>query len=169
MSERTNDMPASLQRFPSGRPDRFPHRGSLGEDLGKTLPSCARGRDSSIFALTVRQTVGWVAQSVEQRTENPCVGGSIPPPATTPSKSPANQPLPEHASNEPLANGFCRRIQVKGADAPLLQARQSRPRQFPFHFGVTVSDNDVQFVNRRGLLAGLRALAARRQPGVSSG
>jgi hypothetical protein len=27
--------------------------------------------------------VGWVAQSVEQRTENPCVGGSIPPPATT--------------------------------------------------------------------------------------
>src|SRR5438128_373436 len=28
-------------------------------------------------------TVGWIAQSVEQRTENPCVGGSIPPPATT--------------------------------------------------------------------------------------
>src|SRR5579859_5036292 len=27
---------------------------------------------------------GWVAQLVEQRTENPCVGGSIPPPATTP-------------------------------------------------------------------------------------
>ncbi len=27
--------------------------------------------------------VGWVAQLVEQRTENPCVGGSIPPPATT--------------------------------------------------------------------------------------
>ena len=27
--------------------------------------------------------VGWIAQSVEQRTENPCVGGSIPPPATT--------------------------------------------------------------------------------------
>jgi hypothetical protein len=26
---------------------------------------------------------GWVAQLVEQRTENPCVGGSIPPPATT--------------------------------------------------------------------------------------
>src|SRR6266480_5441960 len=26
---------------------------------------------------------GWVAQSVEQRTENPCVGGSIPSPATT--------------------------------------------------------------------------------------
>src|SRR5205823_5639469 len=25
---------------------------------------------------------GWIAQSVEQRTENPCVGGSIPPPAT---------------------------------------------------------------------------------------
>ena len=27
-------------------------------------------------------SVGWIAQSVEQRTENPCVGGSIPPPAT---------------------------------------------------------------------------------------
>src|SRR5438445_3561966 len=27
--------------------------------------------------------LGWVAQSVEQRTENPCVGGSIPSPATT--------------------------------------------------------------------------------------
>src|SRR5262245_53903531 len=26
---------------------------------------------------------GWIAQSVEQRTENPCVGGSIPSPATT--------------------------------------------------------------------------------------
>ena len=26
--------------------------------------------------------VGWIAQSVEQRTENPCVGGSIPSPAT---------------------------------------------------------------------------------------
>jgi hypothetical protein len=26
---------------------------------------------------------GWVAQLVEQRTENPRVGGSIPPPATT--------------------------------------------------------------------------------------
>jgi hypothetical protein len=25
---------------------------------------------------------GWVAQSVEQRTENPCVAGSIPAPAT---------------------------------------------------------------------------------------
>src|SRR5437764_14877565 len=29
------------------------------------------------------QRVGWIAQSVEQRTENPCVGGSIPSPATT--------------------------------------------------------------------------------------
>jgi hypothetical protein len=29
-------------------------------------------------------SVGLVAQSVEQRTENPCVGGSIPPQATTP-------------------------------------------------------------------------------------
>src|SRR4051794_32199185 len=27
--------------------------------------------------------LGWIAQSVEQRTENPCVGGLIPSPATT--------------------------------------------------------------------------------------
>ena len=27
--------------------------------------------------------VGWIAQLVEQRTENPCVPGSIPGPATT--------------------------------------------------------------------------------------
>ena len=31
---------------------------------------------------------GQVAQSVEQRTENPCVGGSIPPLATTNHKRP---------------------------------------------------------------------------------
>ena len=32
--------------------------------------------------LNVQPALGWVAQLVEQRTENPCVGGSIPPPAT---------------------------------------------------------------------------------------
>src|SRR2546426_11518159 len=31
---------------------------------------------------SMTSSAGWVAQSVEQRTENPCVGGSIPPPAT---------------------------------------------------------------------------------------
>jgi hypothetical protein len=29
-----------------------------------------------------RQTLGWIAQSVEQRTENPCVASSILAPAT---------------------------------------------------------------------------------------
>ena len=33
------------------------------------------------------ESLGWVAQLVEQRTENPCVGGSIPPPATTSQKA----------------------------------------------------------------------------------
>src|SRR5947209_17626598 len=33
---------------------------------------------------SIRARAGWVAQLVEQRTENPCVGGSIPPPATMP-------------------------------------------------------------------------------------
>jgi hypothetical protein len=44
----------------------------------------------SRFTLPTAQTrglmhdrAGWVAQLVEQRTENPCVGGSIPPPATS--------------------------------------------------------------------------------------
>ena len=32
--------------------------------------------------VTVSEELGPVAQSVEQRTENPCVGGSIPPRAT---------------------------------------------------------------------------------------
>jgi hypothetical protein len=35
-----------------------------------------------ILNLFKNKQFGWVAQSVEQRTENPCVGGSIPPPAT---------------------------------------------------------------------------------------
>src|SRR5208283_5015935 len=61
-----------------------------------------------------------------------------------------NQALPEQAANELLANGFRRRIQVKGADAPLLQVGQCCPRQFPVRFTVAVSENDVQFVNRRG-------------------
>src|SRR5438093_11374154 len=42
---------------------------------------CARSR-ASIFSRLCPPTGGWVAQLVEQRTENPCVGGSIPPPAT---------------------------------------------------------------------------------------
>ncbi len=32
--------------------------------------------------MSENEVVGLVAQSVEQRTENPCVGGSIPPQAT---------------------------------------------------------------------------------------
>ncbi|MCC2646702.1 MAG: hypothetical protein K0R02_767 [Rickettsiaceae bacterium] len=31
----------------------------------------------------IRPLIGWVAQLVEQRTENPCVAGSIPALATT--------------------------------------------------------------------------------------
>ncbi len=30
----------------------------------------------------LKKEYGWIAQLVEQRTENPCVDGSIPPPAT---------------------------------------------------------------------------------------
>ena len=42
----------------------------------------AQKRLSMSAAVTGRES-GQVAQSVEQRTENPCVGGSIPPLATT--------------------------------------------------------------------------------------
>ena|ERR1044071_1046735 len=47
--------------------------------------STGKGRlpESCELQCVQRQRVGWVAQSVEQRTENPCVGGSIPSPATT--------------------------------------------------------------------------------------
>ena len=51
-------------------------------------------RESLIFAAQQKKSrnkfgiKGAVAQSVEQRTENPCVGGSIPPHTT--SKSPVN-------------------------------------------------------------------------------
>ena len=47
-----------------------------------TLAECQNELIES-FISACHQTVGWVAQSVEQRTENPCVGGSIPSPATT--------------------------------------------------------------------------------------
>ena len=46
--------------------------------------TCKPGRPcGKVFAYSFLRCAGWVAQLVEQRTENPCVGGSIPPPATT--------------------------------------------------------------------------------------
>ena len=42
-----------------------------------------RTADGSRLVVFAENLVGWIAQSVEQRTENPCVGGSIPSPATT--------------------------------------------------------------------------------------
>jgi hypothetical protein len=38
--------------------------------------------DSSAATVGIMRIRGAVAQSVEQRTENPCVGGSIPPHTT---------------------------------------------------------------------------------------
>jgi len=61
-----------------------------------------------------------------------------------------NQALAEQAVNEWLANSFRRGSQVKGTDAPVFQLGQCHPRQFPFCFAVAVSENNVQFVNRRG-------------------
>jgi hypothetical protein len=37
--------------------------------------------------------LAWVAQLVEQRTENPRVGGSNPPPGTIPLRTPSRTPL----------------------------------------------------------------------------
>ena len=42
-----------------------------------------------IYAFPALRTLGQIAQSVEQGTENPCVGGSIPPLATILIKKPA--------------------------------------------------------------------------------
>ena len=38
--------------------------------------------EKTLFGVSFRPSDGLVAQSVEQRIENPCVGGSIPPRAT---------------------------------------------------------------------------------------
>jgi hypothetical protein len=48
------------------------------------IPCQSRWMDDSMMTL---RRFGWIAQLVEQRTENPCVGGSIPSPATTPKKA----------------------------------------------------------------------------------
>ena len=62
MSKKQTVLPT--QRYTTVSPSRF------------TLPT---GQTRGLM----RDRAGWVAQLVEQRTENPCVGGSIPPPATT--------------------------------------------------------------------------------------
>jgi hypothetical protein len=70
-------------------------------DIHSQLHACAAGAAWGRFtglhcryglwhSLRVVTQFGWVAQLVEQRTENPCVGGSIPPPATTPHETIAN-------------------------------------------------------------------------------
>ena len=47
------------------------------------VPGRIRRFAQSAYVYETLDLVGWIAQSVEQRTENPCVGGSIPSPATT--------------------------------------------------------------------------------------
>src|SRR3954452_4169721 len=74
------------------------------------MPSLALHPKSRIVSL--RQ--GWVAQLVEQRTENPRVGGSIPPPATS-EKSPkfGSTTGPSASQNE-----RCRCIRRSNSSAP---------------------------------------------------
>ena len=56
-----------------------PHRISQQNQPESTqLSTFSKPKNSS----AIIQTLGLVAQSVEQRIENPCVGGSIPPRAT---------------------------------------------------------------------------------------
>jgi ribosomal protein S12 methylthiotransferase len=65
-------------------------QGTIAGKMEKQVPSSMRGKRRE-RAMAAQHAVargrvgraGWVAQLVEQRTENPCVGGSIPPPATT--------------------------------------------------------------------------------------
>ena len=54
--------------------------------------------------------VGLVAQSVEQRIENPCVGGSIPPRAT-------NIQIPRHAGQKSLESKHSRLFRFRGTKA----------------------------------------------------
>ncbi len=70
---------ATLRRtFPCHSPNsRGGNRG--GKIVGDLAPPCWRGPKKLCI---VADFVGLVAQSVEQRIENPCVGGSIPPQAT---------------------------------------------------------------------------------------
>jgi hypothetical protein len=51
--------------------------------------------------------VGWIAQLVEQRTENPCVAGSIPAPATSHLSAFVGQ---KPGNDQPSASYFLRRI-----------------------------------------------------------
>ncbi len=59
-----------------------------------TLISYNHGTVDAVGAkkLSLSPTHGQVAQSVEQRIENPCVGGSIPPLATKFSRAPTSPP-----------------------------------------------------------------------------
>ena len=46
------------------------------------ITSACHAEDRESESRRNRHLFGFIAQSVEQRTENPCVGGSIPPEAT---------------------------------------------------------------------------------------
>ncbi len=69
-------------------PCRTPSAGWPTPTSGRIAPHSRRALTASTFiklnnSLRIISTLcGLVAQSVEQRTENPCVGGSIPPRAT---------------------------------------------------------------------------------------
>ena len=54
-----------------------------------------------------------------------------------------NQTLAEQSSNELLADRLRCGIEFKGPDAPLLQASQSRSRQFLFIFTFTTGENEM--------------------------
>src|SRR6266498_4649263 len=55
--------------------------GTLGNE--RHWPSLDKRGSRFEFCMRLAPGVGWVAQLVEQRTENPCVGGSIPSSATS--------------------------------------------------------------------------------------
>ena len=69
-----------------------PHKGHLGVQQSDILRRFRREMlyfhkipcQIARLELQYLKDVGWIAQSVEQRTENPCVAGSIPAPATIP-------------------------------------------------------------------------------------
>jgi carbonic anhydrase len=89
--------------------------------------------------------VGWIAQSVEQRTENPCVAGSIPAPATNffssageSEFSPQTQP-----TMQKLIDGVHKFRDAEFGRYRTLFKRLSRQGQNPHTLFITCSDSRV--------------------------
>ena len=79
--------------------------------LTRTVPAVGHKALGLVQLLCYNSRLGQVAQLVEQRTENPCVGGSIPPLATTSAlftRNPVRNTLPNNADGSVRQAVECR-------------------------------------------------------------